>query len=198
MALVVGLTGGIASGKSTVSSMLKEMNITVIDADVEARLAVKKGEPGHQQIIGKFGIDILLPDGEIDRQKLGAIIFHDEQKRQHLNQIVHPEVRRRMTDQKEAAVSRGEKIIILDIPLLFESNLRYMVDKTILVYVDREVQLKRLMDRNHLSFEEAEARVSAQMPLEKKKELADEMINNNGSLEDTKKQLQEILTRLTV
>lgn len=197
MALVVGLTGGIASGKSTVSNMLKEMNITVIDADVEARLAVKKGEPGYQRIIEEFGVDILLPDGEIDRQKLGAIIFHDEQKRQQLNQIVHPEVRRRMTEQKEAAVRRGEKIVILDIPLLFESNLRYMVDKTILVYVDREVQLQRLMERNQLSVEEAEARILAQMLLEKKKELADELINNNGSLKDTKKQLMEILTRLT-
>lgn len=193
MTIVVGLTGGIASGKSTVSNMLKEMEITVIDADVESRLAVQNGEPAYKQIVLTFGEDILLPDGEIDRQKLGSIIFHDEQKRQILNQIVHPEVRRRMNEKKDAAIKRDEKLVVLDIPLLFESNLINMVDRTLLVYVDRSVQLARLMERNHLSKDEAEARIQSQMPLSKKMKLADKLINNNGSLAETKRQLDQIL-----
>lgn len=193
MSLVVGLTGGIASGKSTVSNMLKEMNITVIDADVESRLAVQCGEPAYTQIVSSFGPKILLPNGEIDRQKLGSIIFHNEQKRRLLNQIVHPEVRRRMNLKKDAAVTKGEKLIILDIPLLFESKLTNMVDQTLLVFVERSIQLTRLMSRSHLSKDEAEARIQSQMPLFEKISLADIVINNNGTLAETKSQLEEIL-----
>ncbi len=193
MTLVVGLTGGIASGKSTVSNMLKEMEITVIDADVESRCAVQNGEPAYKQIVASFGQEIVLPNGEIDRQKLGSIIFHDEQKRKLLNSFVHPEVRRRMNEKKELAIKAKEKIVILDIPLLFESNLIHMVDQTLLVYVDRNIQLTRLMERNQLSKEEAEARIQSQMPLAEKVKLADKMINNNGSLTETKEQLNKIL-----
>lgn len=194
MSLVIGLTGGIASGKSTVSNMIKEMAITVIDADVEARLAVEKGEPAYQKIIAEFGDDILLPSGDIDRQKLGSLIFHNAEKRLLLNGIVHPEVRKRMNNQVEAARMREEQIIVLDIPLLFESKLTHMVEKTILVYVDRDIQLKRLMERNDLSLEDAEARIKSQMPLSDKVALADAVINNNGSITESKKQLIELLT----
>lgn len=193
MSLVIGLTGGIASGKSTVSNFLKEMNLTVIDADVEARLAVEKGEPAYQKIVTEFGDDVLQPNGEIDRVKLGSIIFHNVEKRQLLNSIVHPEVRKRMNNQVEAARGRGEQVIVLDIPLLFESKLTHMVEKTILVYVDRDIQLNRLMERNDLSFSEAEARVQSQMPLSDKVALADAVINNNGSIAETKKQVIEVL-----
>lgn len=193
MSLVIGLTGGIASGKSTVSNMLKEMNITVIDADVEARLAVEKGEPAYQKIVAEFGDDILLDTEEIDRGKLGSIIFHNAEKRQLLNSIVHPEVRKRMNDQVEAARVRGEQVIVLDIPLLFESKLTYMVEKTILVYVDRDIQLKRLMERNDLSLKDAEARIKSQMPLSEKVALADAVINNNGTIDETQKQVIEVL-----
>ncbi|MDR7077831.1 dephospho-CoA kinase [Neobacillus niacini] len=193
MSLVIGLTGGIASGKSTVSNMFKEMDITVIDADVEARLAVEKGEPAFQKIVAEFGQDILLANDEIDRQKLGSIIFHNAEKRQLLNGITHPEVRKRMNDQVEAAERRGEQVIVLDIPLLFESKLTHMVEKTILVFVDRAVQLQRLMERNNLALEDAEARVTSQMPLTEKVALADAVIDNNGTVADTRKQLVEIL-----
>lgn len=193
MSLVIGLTGGIASGKSTVSNMLKEMNILVIDADVEARLAVEKGQPAYEKILVEFGDHILLPNKEIDRQKLGSIIFHQSEKRQLLNGIVHPEVRKRMMRQIEDAKDHGEEIIVLDIPLLFESKLTYMVEKTLLVYVDNKIQLQRLMARNHLSMQEAEARIQSQMPLAEKVGLADEVIHNNGSIMDTKKQLITIL-----
>ncbi|WP_045523566.1 dephospho-CoA kinase [Neobacillus niacini] len=193
MSLVIGLTGGIASGKSTVSNMLKELAITVIDADVEARLAVEKGEPAYQKIVTEFGHDILLSNEEIDRQKLGSIIFHNAEKRQLLNSIVHPEVRKRMNNQVEAAKVSGEQVIVLDIPLLFESKLTHMVEKTLLVYVDKDIQLKRLMERNDLSPEDAEARVKSQMPLSEKVPLADAVINNNGSIAETKKQVIEVL-----
>ncbi|PGY10026.1 dephospho-CoA kinase [Bacillus sp. AFS031507] len=198
MSLVIGLTGGIASGKSTVSNFFKEMDITVVDADIESRLAVMKGESAYFRIIEEFGRDILLEDGEIDRQKLGAIIFHHAEKRQTLNEIVHPEVRKRMRDQVEQAIKNSEEVVVLDIPLLFESKLTYMVDKTLLVYVDDETQLKRLIERNNLSVEDAEARIRSQMPLSEKIRLADAVIDNNGSIADTKKQLLEILVQFGI
>jgi dephospho-CoA kinase len=193
MALIIGLTGGIASGKSTVSNMLKELGLTVIDADIEARLAVEKGESAYKEVVGVFGEDILLQDGNLDRQKLGGIIFHDKEKRQLLNKIVHPAVRKRMTKQKEDAVLRGEQIVVLDIPLLFESELTYMVEKTLLVYVDEDVQLSRLMERNSLTEKEALARIKSQLPLSDKLQWADAVINNNGTLAETKKQLETLL-----
>ncbi|EKN65064.1 dephospho-CoA kinase [Neobacillus bataviensis LMG 21833] len=193
MSLVIGLTGGIASGKSTVSNMFKEMDITVVDADVEARLAVKKGEPAYNKIIAEFGTGILMEDGEIDRPKLGSIIFHQAEKRQLLNEITHPEVRKRMRNQIDNATKKNEDVVVLDIPLLFESKLTGMVDKTILVFVDNETQLQRLIERNNLTVEDAEARIRSQMPLSEKVMLADVVINNNGTIGDTRKQLIEVL-----
>ncbi|HLO10948.1 MAG TPA: dephospho-CoA kinase [Pseudoneobacillus sp.] len=198
MALIIGLTGGIASGKSTVSRMLVEMNIPVIDADIEARRVVEKGEKAYKKIIETFGLEIITETGEIDRVKLGSIVFHDENKRMELNAIVHPAVRERMNAEKEKKVLAGEPIIVLDIPLLFESNLSHMVEKTILVYVDNEIQLERLMSRNQLSLNEANARIKSQMPLKDKLQLADEVINNNGTIENTKIQLIEILNKWQV
>ncbi len=195
MALVIGLTGGIASGKSTVSSILKEKGITVIDADVEARFAVEKGEDAYREIIAFFGSDILLNDGSIDRGKLGSIIFHDEDKRLKLNSIVHPAVRKRMLAKKDEAIENGKQVVIMDIPLLFESKLTNMVDKTLLIYVDENIQLKRLMERNQLSIEEALARIKSQMPLVDKIRLADAVISNNGKIEETEAQLFEILNK---
>ncbi|MEK3852890.1 dephospho-CoA kinase [Cytobacillus sp. FSL H8-0458] len=195
MSLTVGLTGGIASGKSTVSSLLIEKGYTVIDADIEARLAVEKGEEAYQEIVRYFGERILLKDGSIDRAELGSVIFHDETERKVLNSIVHPAVRKRMTAKKEQAISRNEQLIILDIPLLFESKLQYMCDRTLLVYADEDIQLKRLMQRNQMSEKEAMARIQSQMPLRDKKALADDVIDNNGTIEETEKQLWGILKK---
>jgi dephospho-CoA kinase len=194
MGLSIGLTGGIASGKSTVSSMLIELGFPVIDADQIAREAVKPGEEPYKKIVETFGREILLENGEINRPKLGSIIFHDQEKRDLLNKIVHPFVRRRMIEQKEALFEKGEKAVILDIPLLFESKLTHLVDKTILVYVDADVQLERLMRRNDLTENEAKARIASQMPLVQKVPLADTVINNNGTIEETRKQLIHVLT----
>lgn len=193
LTLVVGLTGGIASGKSTVANMFKEMGIEVIDADIEARKAVEIGEAAYEQIVTYFGEDILNDDYTINRSKLGEIIFNDSVKRQKLNEIVHPDVRRRMNEKKAAAIMRGDQVVVLDIPLLFESGLKHMVNVVLLVYVEKDIQLQRLMERNLLTKEEALARIQSQMPIEDKRKLADKVINNNGSIDDTKKQLIELL-----
>lgn len=193
MSFIIGLTGGIASGKSTVSNMLKELGIPVIDADEEARLAVEKGEKAYNAIVDHFGEAILMDDGSIDRAKLGAIIFKDEEKRLVLNSIVHPAVRERMLQKREQYRSNGHHFIVLDIPLLFESRLTAMVDKVIVVYVDDLVQLERLKKRNGFTEEEAQERIASQMPLKDKQKLADAVINNNGTIEETKKQLFSIL-----
>jgi len=193
MSLTIGLTGGIASGKSTVSKMIVELGIPVIDADIEARLAVEQGETAYNDIVRYFGQEILSPDGNINREKLGAIVFHDEQKRTALNSFVHPAVRARMLQKVENAKKNGEKAIVLDIPLLIEGNLQYMADKILLVYVNEETQLQRLMARNQFSEEEALARINSQMPIAEKIKHADKVIDNNGTIAETKQQLMQVL-----
>lgn len=195
MCSVIGLTGGIASGKSTVAKMFSDLNIPVIDADVIAREVVEPGERSYQQIVEVFGKDILNSDESINRSKLGSIIFSNKEKREQLNQIVHPAVRKRMLEKKEAYIKQGEKCVVLDIPLLFESKLTSLVDQTLIVYVDEKIQLKRLMERNQLSEKEAMNRIKSQMPLEEKAQLADELINNNNSMEESKKQLFNLLKK---
>ncbi|KLL00149.1 dephospho-CoA kinase [Bacillus pumilus] len=193
MTLVIGLTGGIASGKSTVSQMIKEQGIRVVDADVIAKEAVAKGTPALQQIVQTFGEDVLLPNGELNRQQLGAIIFSDEEKRKQLNAIVHPEVRKEMLKQRDEGVSQQETFVVLDIPLLFESQLESLVDRIIVVYTTPELQLSRLMNRNDLSEEEALNRIHSQQSLEEKCKKADRVIENTQDLAFIRKQLQNIL-----
>lgn len=192
---VIGITGGIASGKSTASNMVREMGFTVIDADYASRVVVEPGQKAYGEIIDQFGESILHEDGTLNREKLGAIIFTDEEKRKQLNQIVHPAVRTYMNEEREAAFERGEKIVFLDIPLLFESKLTHMVDKTVLIYVDQDVQLQRLMARNNLTEEQAKARINSQMPLSEKKALADEVIDNNMDIDRTRSQLVSVLDK---
>ena len=195
MIKVIGITGGIASGKSTASNMVREMGFTVIDADYASRVVVEPGQKAYGEIIDQFGESILHEDGTLNREKLGAIIFTDEEKRKQLNRIVHPAVRTYMNEEREAAFERGEKIVFLDIPLLFESKLTHMVDKTVLIYVDQDVQLQRLMARNNLTEEQAKARINSQMPLSEKKALADEVIDNNMDIERTRSQLVSVLDK---
>ncbi|MFS0561046.1 dephospho-CoA kinase [Terribacillus sp. 179-K 1B1 HS] len=193
MGIVIGLTGGIASGKSTVSELFREYDIPVIDADVVAREVVEPGEPALAAIVEAFGAEILLPDGTLDRPKLGSIIFPDPGKRETLNGIVHPVVRERMTAERDR-LKPLHPAVVLDIPLLFEGNQLHLVDKVVVVSVDFEVQLERLMHRNNLTEQEALDRIASQMPLADKVARADAIIDNNGSKEDTKKQLKQLLT----
>lgn len=193
MTLVIGLTGGIASGKSTVSQMIKEKGIRVVDADIIAKEAVSKGAPALHQIVQTFGEEVLLPNGELNRQQLGAIIFSDEEKRKKLNAIVHPEVRKEMLKQRDEGVSNQETFVVLDIPLLFESKLEGLVDRIIVVYTTPDLQLSRLMNRNDLSEEEALKRIHSQQPLEEKCQKADRVIENTKDLAFIRKQLENIL-----
>ncbi|PAQ16621.1 dephospho-CoA kinase [Bacillaceae bacterium SAOS 7] len=193
MANIIGLTGGIASGKSTVSQMLKEKGFTIVDADVAARAVVELGQPALTQIIETFGEGILQEDGSLDRLKLGKRIFNNEVERKKLNSIVHPAVRQFMLAEKEAAIEAGKKTIIMDIPLLFESQLTWMVEKVIVVYVNEDTQLHRLMARNDFDEATAKSRITSQLNLGDKATQADAVINNNGTLEETKEQLEQIL-----
>ncbi|MCY7779932.1 dephospho-CoA kinase [Bacillus haynesii] len=193
MTLVIGLTGGIASGKSTVAQMFQQCGITVVDADVIAKEAVEQGMPAYQKIAETFGEGVLLETGDIDRRKLGEIVFANEEKRMQLNAIVHPEVRKMMIKQRDEAIRAGERFVVLDIPLLYESGLERLTDKVIVVWVPRELQLERLMKRNQLNEDEALKRIHAQHSLEEKKKRADAVIDNSGSLKDTEAQLHQLL-----
>jgi dephospho-CoA kinase len=189
LSIVIGLTGSIATGKSTVSNMFRDLGLPVVDADRISREVVEPGEKAYEEIVLAFGEDILLPDGSINRKKLGSVVFTNEEKRKQLNEIVHPEVRKSMLQKRDEYIEKGYNAVVLDIPLLFESKLTGYVDKTLVVFADEEVQLNRLMERDNSSKDEAIQRIQAQIPVKQKAQMADAVINNNGSIEETKEQL---------
>lgn len=193
MTLVIGLTGGIATGKSTVTKMMKRLGVPVIDADQIARQVVEPGRSAYQAVIKQFGEDILLENGQINRPKLGSIVFADKEKREQLNQIVHPAVRQEMLQLRDQYIERGVKSVVLDIPLLFESKLTNMVDKVIVVYVPKQLQLKRLINRDQFTELEALQRINAQLPTIEKAKQADAVIDNRYTKENTFLQLKYIL-----
>jgi len=193
--MIIGLTGSIATGKSTVAKMIEEMNIPVIDADKIAREVVEPGENAYEQIVEYFGKDILFPDGTLNRKKLGSIVFQDEEKRNVLNSIVHPVIRERMDERKEEYLAKGCKTVVLDIPLLFEGNRQNEFDKVLLVAVSEETQLKRLLERDKMGKEDALNRIRSQMPIKDKIPLADAVIYNDGTMEETRAQLVAILKK---
>ncbi len=194
---VAGLTGGIASGKSTVSAMLAEAGIPVIDADRLAREAVEPGEPAYREVVAAFGPAVVGADGRLDRRRLAAIVFADPTARSRLEAIVHP----RVFEAERAALAavareRPGSVAVVDAALLLESgNYRWM-DAVILVSAPRELQIERLMARDRLSRAEAEARLAAQWPLEAKRRYADFEIDNGGSLEATRAQVTRLAAEL--
>ena len=193
---VIGLTGGIASGKSTVSNILKKAGAVIIDADRIARDVVKKGLPAYQEIRDTFGDNVLSPDGEIDRSVLGDIIFNDPQKKQLLNRIVHPYVSKETNFQlKHIEKTHPNTIVILDIPLLMEAQMHKDFSDIIVVYVPEHTQIERLMQRDGISKADARARIHSQMPIEEKKDLATIVIDNSGTRENTRKQTLDIFQR---
>ncbi|HLQ70183.1 MAG TPA: dephospho-CoA kinase [Bacillota bacterium] len=198
MTLIIGLTGSIASGKSTVSAMFTSFNIPVVDADKISRLVVKPGEQAYKDIVGTFGPDILQTDNTINRKKLGDIIFSDVDKRKQLNAIVHPAVRKRMLKERDEHIQSGHPCVVLDIPLLFESNLTHFVNTTVLVYVEEHIQVKRLMDREGYTEAEACQRINSQIPMDEKKQMADIVLDNNGTKEETYQQLKRYLQKQNV
>ena len=194
---VIGLTGGIATGKSTVCAILENAGAVIIDADRIARKLVKKNLPAYRQIVDTFGKSILLPGGEINRTALGDLIFNDPRKKQLLNKIVHPQVGKETDRQlKRIEKNNPHALVILDIPLLLESGLHKNLSEVIVVYTPEHIQINRLMQRDHISQENALARIHSQMPIEEKKKLATIVIDNSGMLEDTRKQTLEIFQRL--
>jgi len=195
MTLIIGLTGSIASGKSTISSMFADFHIPVIDADKLAREEVETGEKAYEEIIAVFGQEILQADKTLNRKKLGSIIFADEQKRKTLNNIVHPAIREEMIRRKDVYIEAGEKCVVLDIPLLFESKLTGFADKTLVVYVDEDVQLERLMARDESTEKEAKQRIQSQIPVKQKADLADAVIDNNGTKQQSREQLEKLLRK---
>ncbi|MCP3030543.1 dephospho-CoA kinase [Halobacillus sp. A1] len=193
MGLVIGLTGSIATGKSTISKMIKSFQIPVVDADIISREVVEIGKPAYLKIVEVFGEGVLNEDGTLNRKSLGNIVFKDKDKRGQLNGIVHPEVRKEMVRQRDEYLNNGERAVVLDIPLLFESKLNSYADRTLVVYVDEDTQLKRLMDRDGSSEEEANYRINSQISIKEKAHLADAVIDNSGTLESSRTQLQEVL-----
>ena len=194
---VIGLTGGIATGKSTVSAILENAGAVIIDADRIAREAVKKGQPAYREIVEHFGETVLLPDGEINRSVLGDIIFNTPGKKQLLNKIVHPYVRKETHRQlQQIGSTEPNAIVILDIPLLIEAEMDKDLSEVIVVYVPEHIQIERLMQRDGISEADALARVRSQMPIEEKKEKATIVVDNSGSKENTRRQTLKIFQRL--
>jgi len=188
--MIVGLTGGIASGKSTVTQMLREAGAFVVDADEAARKVVEPEGEALSDIIDAFGRDILEEDGTLHRAALGAIIFADEAKRNLLNAITHPRIRDWMNAQTEIGLQcNPEQPIVWDVPLLFEGETRNLVDTTVVVYVSEAIQLQRLIARSGLTESEAMMRMSAQIPIDKKREMATYVIDNSGDVTETRKQV---------
>ena len=193
MPKVIGLTGGIASGKSSVSELLTVHGFKVVDADVASRQAVEKGTKGLEQVKEAFGEEAIDEDGNMNRSYVGDVIFNHPEKRLELNEIIHPIVRDIMEEEKEAYLEQGYNVI-MDIPLLFENDLQDTVDEVWLVYTSESIQIDRLMERNNLSMEDAKARVYSQISIDKKRRMADREIDNR----DTKLELKQNLERRLV
>jgi len=188
---VLGLTGGIGSGKSMVASMFANLGAEVIDADQLAREVVEPGQPALEEIATAFGREILLPDGRLDRGKLARIIFADPIARARLNAITHPRIQERMATEMALRGSRPG-VLIVDIPLLYENDRTGTVDNVIVVWVDTKTQLRRLVERDGLTADEARQRIAAQMPLDEKRARADMVVDNSGSRQNTRRQVEAI------
>jgi len=195
--IFAGLTGSIATGKSSVCFIFKGLEIPVIDADMLARDIVRPGEEGWLSVVQAFGDGILLPDGNVDREKLGRIIFADKTARDELNNCLHPLIiNKLLSDVEKLKKSMGGSLIIADIPLLIECGMQKYFDKIILVNSDRETQIRRLIKRNNLTIEDAEKRVNSQMPIEEKRKFADFIIDNCGSFEDLEVKARDLFFKL--
>ncbi|RAN50816.1 dephospho-CoA kinase [Dolosigranulum pigrum] len=193
MTTIIGLTGGIATGKSTVTNYLRAQEIPVIDADDLSHRVVQPGEPGLALIKEHFGPHVILDTGELDRKALGKIIFGDKVQRQQLNELLHPLIAAEMDREIARLKQQGEMLIVLDIPLLFETDFGEKVDEVLVVYTPESVQLERLMTRDELSRTDAESRIQAQLSIEEKCCRADYVIDNSGSRAQTIQQVTEWL-----
>lgn len=192
--MILGLTGGIGTGKSTVANMLKGKGIPVVDTDLISREVIQ-----YPEIIEKIKLEISNEvfdfNNKLDRKKMSEIVFENQEKLKKLNEIMHPEILKKMWDEVEK-LKKNHKIIVVDIPLLFEINMEKEVDKILLIYASKEIQLKRIMERDCRSREEAIKIINSQIPLYKKREKSDYIIQNNDSLEKLEKNLDKIVQKL--
>jgi dephospho-CoA kinase len=191
--LKVGLTGGIASGKSTVSEAFAQLGAKVLDADKVAREAVLPGQPAWLKLQQAFDPEYFLPDGEVNRSKLRRLVFADSEERDKLNAIVHPEVMKEINRRfEQLTTSAQDAVVVVDVPLLLEVGVAHRFDRVIVVYVTENVQIKRLRQRDGLSLEGARRALSTQMVLSKKVEQADYVIDNSGTRDETQAQVEKV------
>lgn len=188
MGFILGITGGIASGKSTVVNVFKEKGFPIVDGDIVARQIVEPGKPALAAIKAAFGLEVILPTGELNRKKLGEIVFQDSDKRQQLDRILNPYLRQQIKAEMGFWKNKSP-LVIADIPLMYEGHYDHYMDEVAVVYVDFLQQKKRLMARDNIDEKTAEAKINSQMPLAKKRALADTVFDNNGSKEETVQQV---------
>jgi dephospho-CoA kinase len=194
--LLVGLTGGIGSGKSTVARLLEKRGAVVFDADLLAREAVAPGTPGHAAVIERFGADVLAPGGELDREALASIVFADPSARRDLEQIVHPEVRRLFAEGSEA-YRDTDRVVVFSAPLLVESGMHTAFEILVVVSATVATQIARLMRQRGMSEASIRARIDAQAPLEDKSAVADVLVDNEGTLDQLESQVDRLWNDLS-
>ncbi len=204
MTCFIGLSGGIGSGKSTVSRLLNELGAIIVDADAIVHELQAAGQPMLKEIAAAFGDGVLTGDGALDRPALGSIVFRDTERRRELEQIVQPPVVAEMARRAKVAIADGVPMVVMDIPLLFEgkktgrgSAAAMQYDATICVWVPLETQIERTMSRDECDREEAERRIAAQLPIDEKREMADHVIDNSGKPDQTSEQVKALYAQLT-
>ena len=193
---LVGLTGGIASGKTTVAKIMKRLGAAIVDADALSREVVEPGRDAWKAIVDTFGAEVLRPDQTLDRQKLRAVIFNNSTARKKLESIIHPRVRALAEERINQQAAAGYELVVYEVPLLFEGNLHEWLRPVVLVACDADVQRQRLQQRDRLTPEEAQKHIDAQMSLEEKRRLADYVIENDGDLESLERQVEAVLKRI--
>jgi dephospho-CoA kinase len=193
---LVGLTGGIASGKSTVAAVLRRLGASIINADELAREVVQPKEDAWKEIIATFGPDILQKDDTLDRKKLRKIVFENTEARKTLETIIHPRVRALAEKRISELAAAGSSVIVYEVPLLFENQIHLWLRPVILIACDSETQKKRLVERDHLTDTEAQQHLDAQMSLAEKRKLADYVIENNGTPDQLEQQVHEVLKKI--
>lgn len=193
---LIGLTGGIASGKSTVARILKRLGAAIVDADALAREVVEPGNDAWKDIVEAFGAEVLQPDQTLDRQKLRATIFNNSAARKKLEAIIHPRVRALAEERIHQHAAAGYEIVVYEVPLLFEGNLHEWLRPVVLVACDLEIQKRRLQERDGLSVEASQRHIDAQLSLAEKRRLADYVIENDGSLEDLEREVESVLNKI--
>lgn len=188
---LIGLTGGVGSGKSTVADMLRELGAEIVDADEATHAVYEPGSPGFDAVVRGFGQGV-VSGGRIDRTRLGELVFRNADARHQLNAIVHPLVRNWMAQKTAEAAERGADVVVQDVPLLFENGLERLFSTVVLAYVPEHVQIERLVSGRGLTPERARAIIAAQMPIEDKRARAHHVIDNSGTREDTRAQIRSV------